>query len=107
MPARAQFRALATELERFKGRSAQQDEVQRSFNYHDRDGNGKIDVKELEMALAHLGMPTDTNRAAKIMVKYDVDNSGGLELKEFRQLVGDLRYFQAKDGAEDDGQEAA
>ena len=36
------------------------------------------------------------------MVKYDVDNSGALDLNEFRTLVDELRRFQGKPGADDE-----
>ena len=38
----------------------------------------------------------------QILVKYDVDNSGALDLKEFRTLVDELRRFQGKPGADDE-----
>ena len=82
-----EFRSLAAELARFKSGPLMTDEVQRSFAEHDRDGNGKIDVRELELALRDLGLKADTYQAAQILTKYDVDHSGGLELDEFRRLV--------------------
>ena len=97
-----EFRSLAAEIARFKSAPLATDEVQRSFAAHDRDGNGKIDVHELELALKDLGLKADTYQAAQILTKYDVDHSGGLELDEFRRLVDELRRFQGKAGGNDE-----
>ena len=96
-----EFRALAGELAKFKTGPVS-DEASRVFMWNDKDGNGRIDLKELEASLKMLGMPTDSYQAAQIMVKYDVDSSGGLELAEFRRLVSELQQFQGKGAIDDD-----
>ena len=56
--------------------------------------SGDVDVHELRNGLAQLGLSTSTRQAAKILAKYDEDDSMRVELPEFRQIVADLRAFQ-------------
>ena len=97
-----EFRTLAGELQQFKSGPNREDDVSRTFSHWDRDRSGKLEVGELEKALRELGLQTDTESAAKVLVKYDVDGSFGIELPEFRRMVADLRAFTGKHSEDDE-----
>lgn len=88
-----EFKRLVVELRNFHALG--NDEVLRVFLAFDRDRSGSIDRRELAAALDELGLATDSRQAGDILSRYDTDNSGALELPEFRTLVGELRRFQA------------
>ena len=77
-----EFRALVAELRRFQSMGGATDDVQRTFIFHDRDGNARIDHDELAAALNALGLRTDSTQATQVLKRYDADGSGFLELTE-------------------------
>ena len=97
-----EFRALVAELREFTHGQIS-DEVHRTFLHHDADGNGRIDVAELSAALQSLGISAGILQASRILKKYDVDASGGLELSEFRRLVAEVRAFHRSRGGGEAG----
>ena len=60
------------------------------FLAFDRDGSGTISASELKKALRQLGVNVDSAAAGKILAKYDDSGDGGIDLREFSQLVADL-----------------
>ncbi|GMH87279.1 hypothetical protein TrST_g6482 [Triparma strigata] len=69
----------------------------RVFGLFDYDQNGTLDMTELAEALtATVGKRLDDALAKPYMEKYDVDNSGTLDLGEFEKLVKDVRQDMAK-----------
>ena len=65
----------------------------------DEDDSGDIDVAELRIALNDLGVPVDTAAAADVLSQFDADQSGRLDLDEFRKLV---LSWQFQDSAAND-----
>ena len=77
-------------------------EADAAFQRFDVDGNGRISVRELKVALRELGFESSAYNTKALMKKFD-DGSGGeaigsgklenatLELDEFRELVIGLR----------------
>merc|ERR1719446_1228703 len=75
-------------------------EVMAAFAAHDRDASGGIDASELVSALSRLGLSASSQQAQRVLAKYDSDGSRQLELAEFRQLVADLKVYQAGGGGD-------
>lgn len=71
------------------------DEVAAVFSKFDKDGSGDIDVKELGKAIRQLGITVGTAVLRNLMKGYDADGSGALSVDEFRELVKELREYQA------------
>ena len=77
-------------------------DIETAFKRFDVDGNGRISVRELKVALRELGFESSAYNTKALMKKFD-DGSGGeaigsgklenatLELDEFRELVIGLR----------------
>lgn len=65
------------------------DDVAAMFARNDIDSSGGIDVGELHEALRELGLDADVDQTRAVMIKYDTDRSGTLELAEFRKLVAE------------------
>ena len=70
-------------------------DIRAAFAEYDRDASGGIDSSELVGALAKLGLQASSQQAIKVLARYDTDGSRQLELPEFKQLVNDLKTFQA------------
>jgi Ca2+-binding EF-hand superfamily protein len=62
-------------------------ETRRVFQSFDTDGNGAIDIHELQSALRILGFYKTDSEVAEIMRQYDTDFSGGLSYTEFKNLI--------------------
>ncbi|EOD08663.1 hypothetical protein EMIHUDRAFT_60781, partial [Emiliania huxleyi CCMP1516] len=63
------------------------DEVRAAFEEFDTDGSGSLEVKELQQALARLGVETSSDAARRILDKFDKDGDGTIGLDEFTKLV--------------------
>lgn len=68
-----------------------------TFSKYDTDASGDIDINELRPALRRLGLPADTATANSILMWYDSDESGRIELHEFAVLARDINVFQSFD----------
>jgi Ca2+-binding EF-hand superfamily protein len=66
-------------------------EVKAVFEKFDDNRSGKLDYRQLGVALRSMGMSADSNQAAEIIKKFDTDNNGLMELDEFNTLVWKLR----------------
>lgn len=64
------------------------------FKHHDEDNSGELDNVESPLALRMLGFPVGYNEVQRWLLKVDVDESGALNLVEFRKLA---RMLQAND----------
>lgn len=64
------------------------------FRRVDRDRSGKIDVKELQSALALGNLNFSLQTVAQMMKLYDADRSGTMTLQEFQGLHGLLIEMQ-------------
>jgi len=88
------FLTLSLERATPAGRAA--DRVQRAFEFFDKDSSGSISGKELQKALAALGMASDWETVQETMKKYDTSCNGDLELGEFSGLVDELEERAAR-----------
>ena len=61
------------------------------FERYDRDGNGRLDYRELRTALAAFGLDVSHDKSKDYLSKYDRDRSGYMEIDEFAKLVEELR----------------
>ena len=77
------FRPLVKALRNLPPAPAAAPSVGQVFRSYDKDGSGDLDVAEVKLALAELGLPAETAEAAAILAKYDEDGSGRLSLKEY------------------------
>lgn len=63
-------------------------EATQVFDMFDEDGNGSIDVSELQSALTTItGAVVTAHEASEIIRLYDVDENGTLSLDEFKMMV--------------------
>jgi len=63
--------------------------LQSLFDIFDSDGSGSVDALEFSVALRGLGFEVPRGYSVNLISRYDQDNSGVLELKEFKKLVAD------------------
>ena len=103
---KARSSAMWSEQEDLYSRAQREEQVRAeadaAFQRFDVDGNGRISVRELKVALRELGFESSAYNTKALMKKFD-DGSGGeaigsgklenatLELDEFRELVIGLR----------------
>ena len=73
--------------------------VRRAFEMFDTDRSGGIDVKELQKALAQLGMEADSSQTRAVLQRFDANSNGKLDLVEFNKLVTEILEFQKKQAA--------
>ncbi|XP_074656147.1 calmodulin-alpha-like [Tubulanus polymorphus] len=74
----------------------QVEEIRRSFNLFDRDGDGNISVTELGTALRALGQnPTEAEIRAMVQ-QADKDGNGSIEFDEFLNLMS-RKYMEVAD----------
>lgn len=66
--------------------------VRETFARFDRNRSGRLDYRELRVALRALGIDVTTGEAADALAAYDVDGSGLMEMQEFETLVQQLGY---------------
>ena len=62
------------------------EEIQRTFDLFDRDGDGSITAAELGEVLRTLGQPVTEAELEAMIATVDVDESGTIELHEFHAL---------------------
>ena len=88
----SEFARLAAELKSLQARGARGDqwsdtEVRAGFRRYDANNSGKLDYKELRVALRGLGVNADNTEATRILQAYDEDGNGLMDLSEFTRLV--------------------
>jgi len=62
-------------------------EIRAAFRRYDANNSGKLDYKELRVALRGLGVNADNTEATRILQAYDEDGNGLMDLDEFTRLV--------------------
>jgi len=67
--------------------NAQLADLKTAFRMFDQDGNGKIDLKELEAVTKALCQPQTKVQLEKMLAKADKDKSGAIEFNEFVQMM--------------------
>eukprot|EP00794_Sanderia_malayensis_P020133 gene20133-22106_t len=82
-------------------RGVQEDDMKRTFNVFDTDGDGYITPNELHILFTNLGENVNINEAAEILEEADADSDGLLDFKDFKA------YFekQKKKPSEEDTEE--
>lgn len=79
-----EFFAMMTRYER-----KEVDELQAAFNVFDRDGDGTISAKELEMIMKALGENIDRETIDLMIESVDTDKNGFIDFNEFKQMMKD------------------
>ncbi|TKY56724.1 calcium-binding protein CML23 [Spatholobus suberectus] len=74
------------------------DEVRQIFNKFDKDGDGKISIKELKETLVTLGSKPSQDEVKRMMEELDQNGDGFIDLKEFAE-------FHCNDAGNDDSKE--
>lgn len=74
-----------------KGKSAlteeQRQEIKEAFDLFDTDGSGKIDAKELKVAMRALGFEPKKEEIRKMISEVDRNGSGTIEYQDFLDLM--------------------
>ena len=70
-----------------RGGGMSDSEIQAAFRRYDANNSGKMDFKELRVALRGLGVNVDDTEATRILQTYDEDGNGLMDLEEFTRLV--------------------
>jgi len=63
------------------------EEYRESFNYYDRDGDGRISYNELKGMLNQLGKTSVVNRVSEIIKELDQNNDGLITFDEYVTIV--------------------
>eukprot|EP01006_Ploeotia_vitrea_P019616 TRINITY_DN51828_c0_g1_i1.p2 TRINITY_DN51828_c0_g1~~TRINITY_DN51828_c0_g1_i1.p2 ORF type:complete len:182 (-),score=31.09 TRINITY_DN51828_c0_g1_i1:291-836(-) len=77
----------------------QKREIKQAFDLFDTDGTGKIDAKEIKVALRALGFEPKKEEMKKIISEVDKDGSGTVDFNEFLDLL--IRKMGEKDSKEE------
>ncbi|KAL3858448.1 hypothetical protein ACJMK2_013039 [Sinanodonta woodiana] len=71
-----------------KSTEEEAEELRAAFKKFDKDGNGKINVKELQVAMTEIGQSPFSKDEAKDMIKMaDVDGDGCINYNEFVTIM--------------------
>ncbi|KAL3892226.1 hypothetical protein ACJMK2_004455 [Sinanodonta woodiana] len=82
-----EFKRLLQEQDKKLMKSNNRDVLKRAFQVFDRDGNGKIDAKELQAAMKTLG-DTLTDEECNLMIKVaDTNSDGKIDYMEFIDFI--------------------
>ena len=65
----------------------QKQEIKEAFDLFDTDGLGKIDAKELKVAMRALGFETKKEEIRRIILDMDRDGTGCIEYQDFLDLM--------------------
>ena len=97
-----ELKAVRAELARLQKVGVPAD-VRAVFERFDANRSGKLDVRELRRALEAAGLQPSAKEAERILVKFDADGNGLLDLSEFSQLVSEMRgaHIQGTRGSEE------
>ncbi len=63
------------------------DKIREHFNLFDKDGNGKITVSELGIALWSIGYTPTEKELTQIIDDFDANGSGTIEFEEFVEVA--------------------
>lgn len=65
----------------------QRQEIKEAFDLFDTDGSGRIDAKELKVAMRALGFEPKKEEIKKIIQEIDKDGSGQIEFQDFLEVM--------------------
>jgi Ca2+-binding EF-hand superfamily protein len=68
-----------------------------AFDHFDSDKTSSLSVEELQDALSHLGIESNSETARRILKQYDSYNDGVIDVKEFATIVRDIKLMIAFD----------
>jgi len=77
----------------------QRQEIKEAFELFDTEGTGRIDTKELRVAMRALGFEPKKEEVARLVAAADEDESGSITYKKFVELMG--VKMGEKDGREE------
>uniref|UniRef100_A0A7S1JGZ9 EF-hand domain-containing protein n=1 Tax=Eutreptiella gymnastica TaxID=73025 RepID=A0A7S1JGZ9_9EUGL len=77
----------------------QKAEIKQAFDLFDTDGSGKIDAKEIKVALRALGFEPKKEEMTKIIADVDRDGSGQVDFNDFLDLL--VKKMGEKDSREE------
>lgn len=63
------------------------DELRQAFSVFDKDGDGKISAKELDIVMRALGEPVDKQTLELMIASVDTDHNGSIDFEEFKQMM--------------------
>lgn len=63
-------------------------EIRESFDFYDKDKNGKISANELHSVLKSLGDKCSLKDCRKMIKSVDVDGDGCVNFEEFKKMMG-------------------
>jgi serine/threonine protein kinase len=75
---------------------AEAEEIRVAWQEADKDGDGQLNQHELRDALKELHHFVSEAKAAKLMQRYDKDQTGGLKLSQFTRVAVDLARFKER-----------
>ena len=65
----------------------QKQEIKEAFDLFDTEGQGKIDAKELKVAMSAMGFQPKKEEIRKILAEYDREGTGTIEYQDFLDLM--------------------
>ena len=65
----------------------QKQEIKEAFELFDTEGQGKIDAKELKVAMSAMGFQPKKEEIRQILAEYDRESSGTIEYRDFLDLM--------------------
>jgi len=70
----------------------QYDKIVKKFTKADKDGNGVLDMTELENLFKSLGCPKSRTQMKKIRERYDIDKSNTIDFSEFIKMAKEIAF---------------
>jgi len=84
-----------TELARDEFSKAEIEAFEKAFQMFDVDGNGTLDIEEIERVLNELGKPMSKDEILDLL--YDVDLGSSIKIDEFIQMMAGEKKFKTRD----------
>eukprot|EP00804_Cyclotella_cryptica_P001785 CCRYP_018588-RB/>CCRYP_018588-RB protein AED:0.29 eAED:0.29 QI:100/1/1/1/0.8/0.66/6/1051/628 len=66
------------------------EEMQKRFEAIDSDGSGELDRYELREVFQSMGVPPSEQMLTELMNRFDIDDSGTIDFREFKQVLSEL-----------------
>lgn len=77
--------------------TSKQQELKEAFNAFDKDGDGVINVKELQAMMEKLGDRLSMEEAQQLIEEVDLDNDGSVNFYEFSIMMGIQKPANSRD----------
>lgn len=77
----------ATRLRKPKTLSPEDEDIWELFTDFDIDGNGLVDVRELQEALTRMGLPSSPQYVVQMMGQFDIAGTGYISWEGFRETI--------------------